>query len=75
MTVTVLQLSDIHLTAQAGGPVLGVDPDAGLADVLAAWVDLGEAADLVVLSGDNTDDGTFDAYRRLVEPRPARGEW
>lgn len=67
MTVTVLQLSDIHLTAQAGGPVLGVDPDARLADVLAAWVDLGEAADLVVLSGDNTDDGTFDAYRRLAD--------
>jgi 3',5'-cyclic AMP phosphodiesterase CpdA len=74
MAVTVLQLSDIHLTSQVG-PVLGVDPDARLAQVLAAWVDLGEVADLVVLSGDNTDDGTVDAYRRLVEPRPARGEW
>lgn len=67
MTATVLQLSDIHLTAQAGGRVLGVDPDARLAEVLAAWFELGEAADLVVLSGDNTDDGEVDSYRRLVD--------
>lgn len=67
MTVTVLQLSDVHLTAQPGGPVLGVDPDARLGEVLAAWGDRGEAADLVVLSGDNTDDGAVDAYRRLAE--------
>ena len=63
--MTVLQLSDIHLTA-AGGVVQGVDPDERLATVLAAWGAVDEDADLVLLTGDNADDGSAEAYARLA---------
>lgn len=66
MTGTVLQLSDIHLTAARGGPVSGCDPDERLAAVIAAWVATSRPADLVVLSGDNADDGSAAAYARLA---------
>jgi len=65
MTVTVLQLSDIHLTSRVGGPVSGYDPDARLAAVLDAWRARATTPDLVLLTGDNTDDGSNDGYRRL----------
>lgn len=66
MSATVLQLSDIHLTAAVGGPVHGIDPDARLATVLAAWADTGEMADLVLVTGDDADDGSPAAYQRLA---------
>jgi Icc protein len=66
MTATVLQLSDTHLTATPGGPVSGADPDRRLAAVLRAWSDLGEQADLVVVSGDDADDASAEAYARLA---------
>lgn len=67
MTVTVLQLSDTHLTADPGGPVSGADPDQRLATVLNAWLSLGQRADLVVISGDDADDGSAAAYARLAQ--------
>lgn len=66
MTVTVLQLSDTHLTATPGGPVSGADPDRRLATVLDAWSALGQRADLVVISGDDADDASPEAYARLA---------
>ena len=66
MTVTVLQLSDMHLTASPGGPVSGADPDQRLATVLAAWSALGQRADLIVISGDDADDASEAAYARLA---------
>jgi 3',5'-cyclic-AMP phosphodiesterase len=65
MTVTVLQLSDIHLTA-TGGELRGTDPDFRLATVLAAWEAVGKRVDLVLLTGDNADDGSEEAYVRLA---------
>lgn len=62
----VLQLSDIHLTDIPGGPLHGLDPDARLAAVLQAWRSLGERADLVLVTGDDTDTGSEMAYRRLA---------
>lgn len=67
MTVTVLQLSDTHLTANPGGPVSGIDPDQRLAAVLDAWRSLGQRADLVVISGDDADDGSAASYARLAQ--------
>lgn len=62
----VLQLSDIHLADAPGGLVAGRDADAQLAAVLGAWERLGEQADLVVLTGDNTDGAVPEAYARLA---------
>lgn len=62
---TILQLSDTHLVAAVGGLVYGHDPDVRLDLVLRACEpDLGDV-DLVVLSGDLTDDGSAAAYARL----------
>ena len=66
VAATVLQLSDVHLTAAPGGPLYGFDPDVRLANVLDAWARRGERPDLVLLSGDNVDDGSSPAYRRLA---------
>jgi Icc protein len=63
LPVHVLQLSDIHFTA-TGRHVDGRDADVRLATVLDTC--LAEAGpDLVVLTGDLTDDGTAAACRRL----------
>jgi 3',5'-cyclic-AMP phosphodiesterase len=63
--VTVLQLSDTHLRRTPGELVSGHDPDARLAAVLEQWRQTGWSADLVVLTGDNADDGSVEAYRRV----------
>jgi Icc protein len=64
---TVLQLSDTHLTRTPGDEVQGADPTRRLLTVLDRWRRTGWSADLVLLTGDNTDDGSVDAYRRLHE--------
>lgn len=64
---TVLQLSDIHLTRSPGDDVQGVDPTRRLRSVLDRWRRTGWSADLVLLTGDNADDGSVEAYRRLRE--------
>jgi Icc protein len=67
VTVTVLQLSDTHLTDDPSGQVNGRDPEARLRAVLAAWSADGRRADLVVLTGDNADDGSVAACHRLAD--------
>ena len=62
----VLQLSDVHLTAAPGGPLHGVDPDARLAAVLDAWRRRAVPTDLVLVTGDDSDDGAPGAYERLA---------
>lgn len=66
MTATVLQLSDTHLTDDPSGRVNDRDPEARLQAVLDAWRAAGRPADLVVLTGDNADDGSVAACRRLA---------
>jgi Icc protein len=63
---TVLQLSDTHLAAAAGPTAGGRDPDARLAVVLDAWRRRNEHADLIVVSGDDADDGSPAALDRLA---------
>lgn len=65
MSTTVLQLSDIHLSGPPGQLVQERDPDRRLGAVLERWQQTGWSADLVLLSGDNADDGSLEAYRRL----------
>jgi Icc protein len=64
---TVLQLSDIHLTRTPGDLVQGADPTRRLLTVLRCWQETGWSADLVLLTGDNADDGSIQAYQRLHE--------
>lgn len=64
-THTILQLSDMHFVAAAGGPVYGHDPDAHLELVLSACEPHLGDVDLVVVSGDLTDDQSPAAYERL----------
>jgi 3',5'-cyclic-AMP phosphodiesterase len=64
---TVLQLSDTHLTRTPGDEVQGADPLRRLRAVLDRWRRTGWTADLVLLTGDNTDDGSVEGYRRLHE--------
>lgn len=53
---TVLHLSDTHLTDVPGRLVMDVDPDARLGAVLDAWARTGRRADLIVHTGDHSDD-------------------
>lgn len=65
-TTVVLQLSDTHLGAVPGQPVFGQDADERLATVLDAWRATGEHADLVLLTGDLSDDGSAAGCERLA---------
>ena len=66
MTVGVLQVSDVHLTTSAL-PDGADDPLERLDRVLAAARDRYGRPDLVVASGDLTDDGSHEASERLGE--------
>jgi Icc protein len=66
VSLTILQLSDTHFTAAAEGVVHDLDPADRLASVLGAWSACGQQADLVVLTGDNADDGSLEGCHRLA---------
>ena len=72
MTVRVLQVSDVHLTTSPL-PDGADDPGERLDLVLAAAVERLGRPDLVVASGDLTDDGSRDACARLGERLRALG--
>lgn len=63
MSVTVAQITDFHLLDDAADRLHGLDPDATLKRVLEAVGEL--APDLIVASGDLTENAGSDAYRRL----------
>lgn len=63
---TVLQLADIHLRAD-GGEVYGRDAEHRLRLVLQACARELPAPDLIVLTGDQCDDGELEGLRRLRE--------
>jgi Icc protein len=63
-TATILQLADIHLRAD-GHEVYGEDPERRLELVLGACARELGAVDLVVLTGDQSDDGEPEALERL----------
>ncbi len=64
---TLLHLTDSHLTDRPGGPVMDADPDARLAAVLAAVHARGVRPDLIVHTGDVTDDGSTAAAARVTD--------
>ena len=65
--IRILQLSDIHLLANPDDAILGVRPDSALqviiSDIETSHID----PDLVVLTGDLSDDGLPESYERLCK--------
>lgn len=66
MTGRIVQLSDLHLTADEGGRVWGAEPWANLRRVLDALA-AGPSPDLVVLTGDLANQRRPETYGRLRE--------
>jgi 3',5'-cyclic-AMP phosphodiesterase len=64
VTATVLQLTDTHMRADER-PVYGHSPEQRLRLVLAACARKLPKIDLVVLTGDQSDDGELEAQRRV----------
>ena len=62
--LSVLQITDTHLGASAASRLAGVNTHQSLAAVLAAVRRAGEA-DLLLLTGDLSDDGSPQAYQAL----------
>ncbi|WP_408055010.1 3',5'-cyclic-AMP phosphodiesterase [Stutzerimonas azotifigens] len=76
-SVLVLQLTDSHLFAGADGRLLGLDTADSLARVIDLALEEHAEVDLVLASGDLSQDGSVDSYRRFREltariPAPAR---
>lgn len=65
MSFLVAQITDCHLLDDPGARLHGLDPDESLRRVVAAVNELGP--ELVVASGDLTEEGGEAAYRRLRE--------
>lgn len=72
--VTIIQLTDTHIRAAGERVHSSVDTYTNLTAVLRQLLDSGRRIDGIVLSGDLTDNGSAEAYRRLrdaVEPAAA----
>jgi Icc protein len=65
MAATLLHLTDTHLPENPGEPVCDRDADAQLDKVLAACRQATASYDAIVLTGDQTDDASVAAHRRL----------
>jgi Icc protein len=63
--IRLLQITDTHLIEQPGAEVYGVDSFAALDRLLAEMKRSDWPPDLIVHSGDLSDDGTAASYRRL----------
>ena len=66
MTITFLQLSDLHL-APPGQLLAGVDPMRQMRDVLTRIRQLDVAPTFIVVSGDLTDNGSAESYEVVNE--------
>jgi 3',5'-cyclic AMP phosphodiesterase CpdA len=66
VTITFLQLSDLHL-APPGQFLAGVDPIRQMRDVLARIKQLDVTPAFIVVSGDLSDDGSAESYEVLNE--------
>jgi Icc protein len=62
----VVQVTDTHLKATAGGTLLGLDTDFSLQHVIKLVQDSATPIDLVLGTGDISDQGSAEAYRRAA---------
>ncbi|MFC5696859.1 3',5'-cyclic-AMP phosphodiesterase [Pseudomonas sp. GCM10022186] len=76
-SVLLVQLSDSHLFAEADGKLLGMDTRDSLRQVIEQVLQEQPRIDLVLATGDLSQDGSADSYRSFRElvggiPAPAR---
>jgi len=64
-TLRVAQITDIHLLAEPGAKLHGVDTAIALQKVIDAIVELSPLPELIIASGDLAEDGSKAAYNRL----------
>lgn len=67
MPLTLLQITDAHLFADPGGRLKGVCTDDSLARVIAAARRRWPQADAILGTGDLTQDGSAEGYRRYLD--------
>jgi Icc protein len=65
--VTVVQLSDSHLFASPDGRLLGMETDDSLQQVISGVVAEQSNIDLLLCTGDLSQDGSIASYRRFSE--------
>lgn len=76
--IMVVQLTDSHLFAEAAGRLLGMDTTDSLRRVVELVRDEQPRIDLVLASGDLSQDGSLESYRRfaeLIAPIDAPSRW
>ena len=64
-SVLLVQLTDSHLFAEAGGKLLGMDTAESLKRVVDLVLDEQPEIDLVLATGDLSQDGSLDSYKRF----------
>ncbi len=63
----IVQLSDIHLTPSAGEELYGVETGDSLTAAIHSIQRLQPAADLIIVTGDISEDGSLKSYQRFSE--------
>lgn len=77
-TLTLIQVTDTHLMAEAGGRLLNVDTDDSLAAVIELVAQQQSDTDALLITGDIAGDGASSAYDRLaaaLSALPAPSFW
>lgn len=64
--IRLAHLTDMHLFAQTGASLLGVDTEASFRGVLRHLIDSGDTPDLVLATGDLAQDGRRESYARFL---------
>lgn len=64
-SVRVVQITDLHILPEAGQMLVGIDSALSLDKVLDDIRRLSPSADLIIASGDLTDNGSAKSYQRL----------
>ncbi|MCO4838409.1 MAG: metallophosphoesterase, partial [Oceanospirillaceae bacterium] len=67
MTLRVLQITDLHLTAMPGSKLYGVDTANALKNIVRAIKQLHPSPGVIIATGDLAEDGSKEAYKRLRE--------
>ena len=67
MSIRVAQLTDIHLTAEVGSELYGVDTARSLENIVNEIRRLQTKPDAIIATGDLAEDGAAETYRRLCK--------